>query len=124
MNRTELTATVTANAGVLADVTFILDGAETTQTLVIEGRMNSKGMVVRHHADEPSFTIAPTKVISVTPHVGDGMSTAEVAALFDMTAKELRVHLRAMGIGVGKGRRYAFTPADVDAVRVYLTPAN
>lgn len=126
MNRNDLIAVATANAGVLANVTFILDGSETTQTLVIEGRVNSKGMVVRHHADEPSFTIAPTKVISVTPHVvaeGDGMTTAEVAAIFNMTAKELRVHLRAMGIGVGRGKRYAFTPADVDAVRTHLADA-
>lgn len=127
MNRTELINIVHDNAGVLADVTFILDGAQTTQTLVIEGRLNSKGMIVRHHADEPSFTIAPTKVIAITPHVvaeGDGMTTAEVAKIFDMTAKELRVITRSMGLGVGKGRRYAFVEADVDAIRAHLTLTN
>jgi hypothetical protein len=45
----------------------------------------------------------------------DGMTTAELADVFHTTAKELRVTLRALGMGVGKGRRYTL---DTDAVRL------
>lgn len=35
-------------------------------------------------------------------------TTAEVAAALDMSAYDLRVHLRGMGMGVGKGHTYGF----------------
>lgn len=131
MNRNDLITVANANAGTLADVTYIEKGEdgkpfETTLRMVIEGKVNSKGLVVRLHADEPSFTIAPTRVVAVTPVVikdSDGMTSAEVAAIFDMSAKELRVITRKMGLGVGKGKRYTFVPADVDAIRAHLADA-
>lgn len=47
-------------------------------------------------------------------------TTAEVAAMVGKAAKELRVHLRAWGMGVGQGRTYAFTDADVTVIRAKL----
>lgn len=52
---------------------------------------------------------------------GDGFTTAEVADMFNMAAKELRVHLRAMGMGVGQGSRYGLSSDDVRTIRKYLT---
>lgn len=55
--------------------------------------------------------------------LGDGMTTAELAAHLsdslstDMTPKELRVHLRALGLGVGKGRKYSLTATEYRLVR-------
>jgi hypothetical protein len=37
---------------------------------------------------------------------GDGYTTAALAVIFDTNAKALRVVLRKLGLGVGKGRRY------------------
>lgn len=48
-------------------------------------------------------------------------TTAEVAAMVGKAAKELRVHLRAWGMGVGQGRTYAFTDADVTVIRAKLS---
>lgn len=47
----------------------------------------------------------------------DGMTTAELAELLDTTPKALRVELRALGMGVGKGRKYSLTPSAYIAVR-------
>jgi hypothetical protein len=47
-------------------------------------------------------------------------TTAEVAARFAMTAKELRVQLRAWGMGVGQGRTYGLTSADLVTIQTKL----
>lgn len=52
----------------------------------------------------------------------DGATTAELAEVFGMAAKELRVHLRALGMGVGKGHRYHLTADQIKVVRDALTP--
>lgn len=55
--------------------------------------------------------------------LGDGMTTAELAAHLsdalntDLSPKELRVHLRALGLGVGKGRKYSLTATEFRMVR-------
>jgi hypothetical protein len=51
----------------------------------------------------------------------DGATTADLANVFGMAAKELRVHLRALGMGVGKGHRYHLTADDIAKVRAALT---
>lgn len=53
----------------------------------------------------------------------DGMTTAELAAVLDTTPKALRVSLRALGMGVGKGRKYSLTPSAYIAVRDLLATA-
>lgn len=51
----------------------------------------------------------------------DGATTAELADVFGMAAKELRVHLRALGMGVGKGRRYHLTADQIKVVKDAIT---
>jgi hypothetical protein len=52
----------------------------------------------------------------------DGATTADLADVFGIAAKELRVTLRALGMGVGKGRRYHLTADQITTVRTALTP--
>lgn len=52
----------------------------------------------------------------------DGATTAELADVFGIAAKELRVTLRSLGMGVGKGRRYHLTADQINTVRTALTP--
>lgn len=52
----------------------------------------------------------------------DGATTAELADVFGIAAKDLRVTLRALGMGVGKGRRYHLTADQITTVRKALTP--
>ena len=47
----------------------------------------------------------------------DGMTSAELADVFNTTAKELRVNLRKLGLGVGKGRRYYLGADDIKMVK-------
>jgi hypothetical protein len=86
--------------------------------------VNSKGVNIKT-ADGKIKAMALSRVVAVVDNTPDtdGLTTREVAALFDMEAKVLRVHLRAMGAGVGKGRRYGFTSEDVEAIRTHLTNA-
>jgi hypothetical protein len=125
MNRNDLTALATRFENTRVNVTYIHKGEdgepfETTIALLVTGKVNTKGLVVRHHADEASFTIAPSKVVNIAPVTSDatdGMTSREVAEIFNMTAKELRVITRRIGLGVGKGRRYMFDTNDVNAIR-------
>jgi len=50
----------------------------------------------------------------------DGATTAELADVFGMAAKELRVVLRELGMGVGKGHRYHLTAEQIGVVKVRL----
>lgn len=63
--------------------------------------------------------------------LGEDMTTAELAAHLEdslkinLTPKELRVHLRALGLGVGKGRKYSLTATEYRMVKdIVTTPAN
>lgn len=49
-----------------------------------------------------------------------GHTTAELAELFNTSAKALRVHLRAMGMGVGQGRRYYLDDAQLATVKAHF----
>lgn len=82
--------------------------------------VNSKGVNLNVDGKVISRSLASITAISTPDAEGDGYTTAEVAAIFDMTAKELRVNLRALGLGVGKGRRYGLTDADVATIREHL----
>jgi hypothetical protein len=55
-----------------------------------------------------------------TDDTANVFTTAEVAARFSMTAKELRVQLRAWGMGVGQGRTYGLTSADLVTIQTKL----
>lgn len=146
MNRTDLTALAANFSGELVRVTYT-DGTELV--VVANGNVNSKGLVVRHHADEPVFYIAPTKIASVDQATADkddtkdvtdediyamledGMTTADLATVLSdhlkisLEPKELRVHLRALGLGVGKGRKYSLSATEFRMVRDLISaPAN
>lgn len=107
--------------------------AEATVTVVIgEDRVtgdpisvNTKGVNLRVDGKVRSFGLR--RIDAITADIDtdedipeDGMTTADVAAMFDMEAKELRVHLRKLGRGVGKGRKYGLGADDVRAVRDHL----
>lgn len=51
----------------------------------------------------------------------DGATTAELAEMFGIAAKELRVTLRALGMGVGKGHRYHLNADQITTVKAALT---
>jgi hypothetical protein len=63
--------------------------------------------------------------------LGEDMTTAELAdhladhLKVDLDAKALRVHLRALGLGVGKGRKYSLTATEYRMVKdLILAPAT
>lgn len=80
----------------------------TDLTVVSAGRTSAKGFGYRHAMDEPLGYFARTKIADITPVDldEDGYTSAALAVIFDTNAKALRVVLRAMGLGVGKGHRY------------------
>lgn len=86
--------------------------------------INSKGLNFR--VDDKLITRSLSRVVSVA-RPGDedevededteGLTTAELADMFETTARALRVRLRKLGLGVGKGRRYHLTDAELTLVR-------
>lgn len=88
-------------------------GTEVTGEFV---SINSKGVNLK--VDGKIKAVSLNAVASVVdPTSADGMTTAELAELFDTSAKALRVTLRSLGLGVGKGRRYHLTRPQVKQVR-------
>lgn len=53
---------------------------------------------------------------------GDSYGAADIAAVLDMSSYDLRVILRDLGYGVGKGSRYSFDAGD--ATNVYRAVKN
>lgn len=70
--------------------------------------------------DNDIFEDAPGTDIDALVAELDGASTRELADVFGIAAKELRVHLRALGMGVGKGHRYHLTADQINTVKVAL----
>jgi hypothetical protein len=54
----------------------------------------------------------------------DDMTTAELAELMGTTPKALRVSLRALGMGVGKGRRYSLHATAYNLVKAHVDANN
>lgn len=91
--------------------------------LKVDGKVRSFGLnrvnAIFNDADDEGDVV---NVLTEVPEdiqakLHDGMTTAELAELLDTTPKELRVTLRALGMGVGKGRKYSLTPSAYVAVR-------
>jgi hypothetical protein len=115
-----MNANVTAGTPITVTLT---DGATITGTFV---SINTKGINVKT-ADGKTVSRSLTRVVEVVdnttaPATDDLFSdmdddavltTAELAAIFDTNAKALRVELRRLALGVGKGRTYALTPATI-----------
>lgn len=101
--------------------------------LEIDGKTRSFGLnrVVSILSEEDMEEAAEEadRMEELANEVSDGASTAEVAALIsdymerEITPKELRVHLRALGLGVGKGRKYALSAGEFRAVIKVLEAA-
>lgn len=99
--------------------------------------VNSKGINLKVDGKVRSFSLNRVDFVNLVTddaddemtdediyaELGDGMTTAELAAHLsdsikvDMTPKELRVHLRALGLGVGKGRKYSLSATEYRMVR-------
>lgn len=139
MNTTAAADFMTDNKGE-AIIVCLTDNTEVTGDAV---SVNSKGVNVKVDGKVRSFglnriadlwTVADREAEAgddsddmtdedIYAELGDGMTTAELAAHLsdslntDMTPKELRVHLRALGLGVGKGRKYSLTATEYRLVR-------
>lgn len=50
----------------------------------------------------------------------DGMTTRDLAAIVGTDPKSLRVALRALGLGVGRGRKYHLAARTLDLVKAHL----
>lgn len=94
-------------------VVTMADGSTVAGTM---HKVDAKGVTIK--VDQKYVTRSLAKVASVdaapaTPADlfvdGTDYTTADVAAALDMTARALRVELRKMGEGVGKGSAYGFT---------------
>lgn len=78
-------------------------------------------------ADEEAFmdeSQAESDLEDIYAQLHDGMTTAELAALFGIEPKELRVHLRSLGLGVGKGRKYSLAASDYRLVKDLIAATN
>jgi hypothetical protein len=70
--------------------------------------------------DEAEYDALDDVPEDIAEMLHDGMTTRELAELMDTTPKALRVSLRALGMGVGKGRTYSLSPSAYIAVRNHL----
>lgn len=92
--------------------------------LKVDGKVRSFGLnrvdAIFIEADSVDADDTDEEIYANMP---DDMTTAELADhLSDtlniaLTPKELRVHLRALGLGVGKGRKYSLTATEYRMVR-------
>lgn len=118
MDKATATAAINADA---AQVVTLTDGTEIVGTVF---SINSKGMNIRTDAGVVSRALSKIETVTPVPTTPDfpedGATPADVAAMFDVAAKDVRVVLRRLGMGVGKGQRYALTPADVAAIKAEM----
>ena len=128
MNITDATNLITdfRAAGVDNLTLKLSDGTEVTGTPI---SVNSKGVNIKVDGKVRSFSVArvtdmwadtDSDEVEVPEDLHDGMTTAELAAVFGIEAKELRVHLRSLGLGVGKGRKYSLAESDYRAVKALV----
>lgn len=102
----------------------LTDGTELLGDFV---SVNSKGVNVK--VDGKVLTRSLLKVAAHVPNqenwdeIEEGVeyTTSDLANVFHVSAKLLRVHLRAAGLGVGRGRKYLLRKADLANVRASLT---
>lgn len=85
--------------------------------------VNSKGANLKIDGKVKSFALSKIESVTTPSDTGD-YTTREVADMFDMEAKALRVQLRALGLGVGKGRKYGLNDSDVAKIREHLATTN
>lgn len=116
MNTTDTTATdLVKGEQVIVNLT---DGTSIKGTYV---STSPKG-VVSITVDGKLVTRAASRVDSVVRPAdeGEGYTSADLADMFETSARALRKRLRSLGLGVGKGKRYALTDDDLARVRVSI----
>jgi len=87
--------------------------------------INSKGLSFKDGDKVVTRTLSKIAILERNVEADDetedeateGMTTVELAEMFEVSARALRVRLRKLGMGVGKGKRYNLTDADLAAVR-------
>lgn len=112
--------------------TNIMPGTEVTVTLTNNKTVTGTFAKVTAKTVKVDMENGTAKVIKLADVSGvdvyesaDALTTAELAVIFNTNAKALRVQLRKLGLGVGKGSRYAL-PRDAfvatygDAIRAGL----
>jgi hypothetical protein len=133
---TVVTTFVSENKGELVTI-FLADGTTVTGTAI---SVNSKGVNLKMEDGKTrSFGLSRVKGVGpasdediedydalddvpedIAEMLHDGMTTSDLADILDTTPKALRVSLRALGMGVGKGRKYSLSPSAYIAVRNHL----
>lgn len=126
MNVETVTGFITSNKGQdvsvsLTDHTVVTGTAVSVNSkginLKVDGKIRSFGLGRIDHLFVPG---SETDTVEMPEDLHDGMTTAELAAVFGIEAKELRVHLRSLGLGVGKGRKYSLAESDYRAVKALV----
>jgi hypothetical protein len=120
MNAATITANITPGTEIRVTTK---DGSAVTGTFI---SVNTKGINVKVDGKTVSRGLARLSAVELVNapdfSVDDlfsgydddaTLTTTALAAIFNTNAKALRVGLRAAGLGVGKGRTYGLTPADV-----------
>lgn len=103
----------TAKADGVNVTVLLTDGTTATGEPV---SVNSKGINIKVDGKTKSFSLTRVEGIRRNDST-EGLSTSDLAEMFEISAKELRVHLRSLGMGVGKGQRYSLTDQDIQKVR-------
>jgi hypothetical protein len=62
--------------------------------------------------------------MDIEAQLHDDMTTSELADLMGTTPKALRVSLRALGMGVGKGRKYSLHATAYNLVKAHVDANN
>lgn len=148
MNITDATAYITDAKDNEVEVTVVLvDNTQVTGdpisvnskgvNLKVDGKVRSFGLkridsLISDLDEDPELDDDDTETDEdIYAELGEDMTTAELAdhladhLKVDLDAKALRVHLRALGLGVGKGRKYSLTATEYRMVRnLILTPAT
>ena len=116
MNLTDITTAMDTNKGQPVIVT-LTDGTNVTGDAI---SINSKGVNIKVEGKVRAFAVKRVASVTAPGAPAEGMTTADMAALVGTDPKSLRVQLRALGYGVGKGRRYTLTVIQLDQVRKHM----
>jgi hypothetical protein len=122
-NEVEVTVTLADGTAVTGDPISVNSKGV---NLKVDGKVRSFGLsrvtALTSDLDDEADTDEDTDE-EIYAMLGEDMTTADLAAALtealgaEITPKELRVHLRALGLGVGKGRKYSLTATEFRMVR-------
>lgn len=117
--------TIIAGFPITTPVTVTKANGKTITGII--SNITDKSVVVDVDGKKNTVAIAHIDtIVNDTPATDDTelLTTAELAAIFDTNAKALRVELRRLGLGVGRGSRYGLPRTIVnthgDAIRAGL----